>query len=193
MDILTIILIAIGLSMDSFVVSLTNGLIIKNLNIKKILLITLSLSIFQGLMPLIGWFAGVGLEKYITEFDHWISFLLLAFIGIKMIYDGLTKKDVKKLELKTLTLLGQSFATSVDAFVVGISFALLNLSIVTPVLIIVLITFIISLIGLQLGKYFSKNISKYTTLPRCRSWVEVFGGVLLFGIGLKILIEHLCF
>jgi len=185
MDIISIILIAIGLSMDSFAVSVTNGLTIRDLNVKRIITISFSLAIFQALMPLIGWFAGIGIEKYIKEFDHWIAFLLLSFIGVKMIYEGLKKKDIEKdTELKILVLIGQSFATSIDAFAVGISFAFLNLSIITPVLIIGLITFIVSIIGLQLGKYFGKRIRKSA---------EIIGGIVLLGIGFKILIEHLYF
>ena len=185
MDIISIILIAIGLSMDSFAVSITNGLTIRELNLKKNLIISFSLAIFQALMPLIGWFAGIGIEKYIKEFDHWIAFILLSFIGIKMIYEGITKNDnTEGSELNYLTLTGQSFATSIDAFAIGISFALLNLSIVTPILIIGVITFGFSLIGLRLGKYFGKRIGKS---------VEIFGGLVLFGIGIKILIEHLYF
>jgi putative Mn2+ efflux pump MntP len=185
MDMLSIILIAIGLSMDSFAVSVTNGLTIRDLNVKRVLLISFSLAIFQAVMPLIGWFAGIGIEQYITEFDHWIAFVLLSFIGIKMIYEGLQKNGKEKdSELKILTLIGQSFATSIDAFAVGISFAFLNISIITPVFIIGFITFIFSLIGLQLGKYFGKKIGKS---------VEVFGGIVLLGIGFKILIEHLYF
>ena len=185
MDTLSIILIAIGLSMDSFAVSVTNGLTIRDLNVKRVLLISFSLAIFQAVMPLIGWFAGIGIEQYITEFDHWIAFVLLSFIGIKMIYEGLQKNDKEKdSELKILTLIGQSFATSIDAFAVGISFAFLNISIITPVFIIGFVTFIFSLIGLYLGKYFGKKIGKS---------VEVFGGIVLLGIGFKILIEHLYF
>ena len=186
MDIISIIIIAIGLSMDSFAVSITNGLTIRGLNVKRILMISFSLAFFQGLMPLIGWLAGIGIERYIREFDHWIAFLLLLFIGGKMIYEGLLRKNgiEKDSELKILTLIGQSFATSIDAFAVGISFAFLNLSIVTPVLLIGLVTFIVSMIGLQLGKYFGKRIGKS---------VEIFGGIVLIGIGVKILIEHLYF
>ncbi len=183
MDIFSIILIAIGLSMDSFAVSIANGLCIKNLNAKRVLLISFSLAIFQAVMPLIGWFAGIGIEKYIQEIDHWVAFVLLGFIGVKMIYEGSMKSETPKdSELKILTLIGQSIATSIDAFVVGISFALLNLSIITPVFIIGFVTFAFSLLGLQLGKYFGKKIGKS---------VEVFGGIVLVGIGLKILIEHL--
>jgi len=185
MDTISIILIAIALSMDSFAVSVINGLTITDLNVKRVLTISFFLSIFQAIMPLIGWFVGIGIRKYIEELDHWIAFLLLSYIGVKMIYEGLKKNDiVKDSELKILTLIGQSFATSIDAFAVGISFALLNLSIVTPVLIIGIITFGFSLIGLQLGKYFGKRIGKS---------VEILGGILLVGIGFKILIEHLYF
>jgi len=185
MDIITLILIAVGLSMDSFAVSVTNGLTIRNLNVKRILTISFFLAFFQSLMPLIGWFAGIGIEKYIKEFDHWIAFLLLLLIGGKMIYEGLQKNDSEKdTELKILTLIGQSFATSIDAFAVGISFAFLNLSIITPVLLIGLVTFLASILGLQLGKYFGKRIGKS---------VEIFGGIVLIGIGVKILIEHLYF
>jgi len=102
-----------------------------------------------------------------------------------MIYEGLQKNDSEKdTELKILTLIGQSFATSIDAFAVGISFAFLNLSIITPVLLIGLVTFLASILGLQLGKYFGKRIGKS---------VEIFGGIVLIGIGVKILIEHLYF
>ena len=185
MDTFSIILIAIGLSMDSFAVSVTNGLTIRNLNVKRILTISFSLAIFQALMPLIGWFAGIGVEGYIKDFDHWIAFVLLFFIGVKMVYEGFTKDETAKdSELQILVLIGQSFATSIDAFAVGLSFALLDISIVTPVLIIGIITFGVSLIGLQLGKYFGKKIGKS---------VEIFGGIVLMGIGFKILIEHLYF
>ena len=185
MDTTLIILLAIGLSMDSFAVSITNGLTIRELNVKRILTISFSLAIFQALMPLVGWFAGIGIEKYIKELDHWIAFILLSFIGVKMIYEGVKKNNIAKdSELKILTLIGQSIATSIDAFAVGISFALLDVSIVTPILIIGIITFGVSLIGLQLGKYFGKRIGKT---------VEIFGGIVLIGIGIKILIEHLYF
>jgi len=185
MDIISITLIAIGLSMDSFAVSLTNGLTIKTLNVKQILIISFVMAMFQALMPLVGWFAGIGFEKYIKEFDHWVAFILLSFIGVKMIYEGLKKNDVEKnTELKIFTIIGQSFATSIDAFAVGISFAFFNFSIIKPILIIGLVTFIFSIIGLQVGKYFGKKIGRY---------VEVLGGVMLTSIGLKILIEHLYF
>jgi len=183
MDLYVIILIAVGLSMDSFAVSVSNGLIIKDLNLKKVLLIAFSLAFFQALMPLIGWFAGIGVEKYIKEFDHWIAFIFLSFIGIKMIIDGSGKdKNSKISKLSFLTLLAQSLATSIDALIIGISFALLNLPIIKPVIIIGIITFLASILGLQLGKYVGKKVGKY---------IGIVGGLVLIGIGVKILIEHL--
>ena len=183
MGTLSIVLIAIGLSMDSFAVSITNGLTIRNLNAKRVLLISFSLAFFQALMPLIGWLAGIGIEQYIIEIDHWIAFMLLSLIGSKMVYEGIKKKEiVKDSELKIVKLIGQSFATSIDAFAVGISFAFLNLSIISPVVIIGVITFGFSLLGLQLGKYFGKRMGKS---------VGIFGGLVLIGIGIKILIEHI--
>ncbi|NOY38323.1 MAG: manganese efflux pump [Chlorobi bacterium] len=185
MDFVSIILIAIGLSMDSFVVSLTNGLTIYNINTTKIIAISFSLAFFQATMPLIGWFAGMGIEKYITAIDHWVAFLLLAFIGIRMIYEGVNRKDLNyHTELNLLTLLGQSVATSIDALVVGISFAILNFSIWIPVLIIGFVTFGFALTGLYLGKYFGKKTGRF---------VSVIGGLVIIGIGIKILIEHLYF
>jgi putative Mn2+ efflux pump MntP len=185
MGIITILLIAIGLSMDSFAVSVSNGLTIRDLDIRKMILIAFSLAIFQALMPLFGWLAGVGVENYIKEFDHWIAFILLSFIGGKMIYEGIFKKDsLKNSKLKIATLLGQSLATSIDAFAIGISFAFLDIEILFPVIIIGVITFIASIIGLYIGKYFGDKFG---------SSLEIFGGVVLVGIGLKILIEHIYF
>ena len=158
MDTFSIVLIAFALSMDSFAVSVANGLTIRNLNLRRILTISFSLAFFQALMPLIGWLAGIGISEHIKEYDHWVAFALLSFVGGKMIYEGLTKNgEEKDTELTVLTLLSQSIATSIDAFAVGISFALINLSIVAPVAIIGIVTFGVSLTGLYLGKFFGKK------------------------------------
>lgn len=183
MDIISIIFIAVGLSMDSFGVSIVNGCTIKELDAKKIILIALSLSLFQAFMPVIGWLAGLSIERYIRELDHWVVFILLSFIGLKMIIEGVKKNNNCELsELKGKRLIGQSIATSIDAFAIGISFSLLQLSLVTPVLIIGAVTFGFSLIGLFLGKYFGKIFGKR---------VDIAGGLILIGIGIKILYEHL--
>ncbi len=186
MDIISIVFIAVGLSMDSFAVSIANGLTLRDLNFKKRLIIASSLAIFQALMPLFGWFIGTGYKNHIIEIAHWIAFLLLSFIGLKMIYEGIKKKNnnSEKSELKIPILIGQSFATSIDAFAVGISFAFLNLSITIPILIIGVITLIISFIGLSLGKFLGIKFGKFA---------EIFGGLVLIGIGIKVLIEHLYF
>ena len=182
MDVFSIIFIAIGLSMDSFAVSISNGLTIKNLDKKKILIIASSLAFFQAIMPFIGWFAGIKVEKYIKEFDHWIAFSLLLFIGVKMIIEAFSEDEDKKSELNFIRLIGQSIATSIDALAVGISFAILKMEILMPVIIIGVVTFMFSILGLQLGNYFGKKFGKY---------VEIFGGMVLIGIGVKILLEHI--
>jgi len=185
MDIISIILLSIGLSMDCFAISISNGFVFKNLNIKKVLLISSLFGFFHILMPLIGWFAGIGIQTYINKFDHWVAFVLLVFIGVKMIYEAFINNDnEQKQELKLSILIAQAFATSIDALAIGISFALLNFSIITPIFIIGLTTFVFSIIGLQLGRYFSKRVGKS---------IEIFGGIVLIGIGFKILIEHLYF
>jgi len=170
--------------MDSFAVSIANGLVLKNLSIKSYLIIPFSFAVFQALMPLAGWYLGLGVEKYIKEIDHWLALGLLSAIGLKMIYEGNRKstKTSTNTDLKLLVLIGQSIATSIDAFVVGISIALLNNPIIKPVFIIGTTTLLFSFSGLHLGKYFGKIIGKK---------IEIMGGLVLIGIGLKILIEHL--
>jgi putative Mn2+ efflux pump MntP len=185
MGIATIIIIAIGLSMDSFAVSVCNGLTIKKLTLKKKCVISFLMAFSQGIMPIIGWLAGTGVEKYVTEIDHWIAFVLLFIIGAKMIYEGLQKKEFGcKYELRIGLVFMQSIATSIDALAVGISFAFLDIVISTSALIIFITTYLFSLIGLYIGKYVGKYISGY---------VEIFGGIVLIGIGIKILLEHLYF
>ncbi len=183
MNYFELVLVALGLSMDSFAISITNGFTIRELKIKQILTISLYLSIFQALMPVVGWLVGIELKKSIMAIDHWIAFFLLAIIGLKMIYEGLRKrKGNKKIEMNILTLIGISIATSIDALVVGVSFAFLNLLIVIPILIIGLITFLFSISGLYLGKLYGQRIDKK---------IEVIGGLILVGLGTKILVEHL--
>lgn len=180
---ITLIIIAIGLSMDSFAVSVSNGLAIPKITFQRAVPIAFSLAFFQGLMPLLGWLSGVGLESYIKEFDHWIAFILLGLIGGKMVFEGIFEtSESAPTKLKKSTIIMQSIATSIDAFVVGISFAFLNISIAKPVIIIGFITFFFSMLGLLLGKILGAKIGKPA---------EIFGGLVLIGIGTKILIEHI--
>lgn len=184
MDYLTLLLIAFGLSMDAFAVSVSNGITIRRQRANRAFRIGIFFGSFQALMPLIGWSAGLGLRDLISDVDHWIAFGLLSLIGCKMIYEA-TKangKDKEALPLSLWVLLMLSIATSIDALAVGISFAILNISIVTPILVIGTVTFVLSflgvLIGNKAGHFFEKRI-------------EVLGGLILIGIGIKILIEHL--
>ncbi|MCK5256408.1 MAG: manganese efflux pump [Deltaproteobacteria bacterium] len=184
MDIVSIVIIAVGLAMDAFAVSITSGITIKRLHINHALKIALFFGLFQAFMPIIGWLAGLSLRDYISAIDHWIAFGLLSFIGCKMIYESITvqsnKKEINPLNVYVLLVL--SVATSIDALAVGISFAFLKVSIVTPVIIIGTVTFLLSYLGVyigdRIGHFFENKI-------------EIAGGVLLIGIGLKILIESL--
>ncbi len=187
MGIITIIFISIGLAMDAFAVSIANGVTINQQRVPHAFKIAFSFGIFQAIMPVIGWLAGQTLMELIASIDHWIAFILLTYIGVKMIYDALKISHSKEngctsLELSTLMML--SFATSIDALAVGITFAFLNISIIYPVIIIGLITFALSFIGFfagnKLGSVFGNRI-------------EILGGSILIGIGLKILFEDLFF
>ena len=185
MGFVELFLIGVGLSMDAFAVSLCKGLGMRKLNYKNALIIALFFGGFQALMPLIGWLLGTGFEQYITEFDHWIAFILLAFIGGKMIFDVIKPDDDKcecceALNIKELFVL--AIATSIDALAVGITFAFLKVSIIPAILIIGVTTFVISFGGVAIGNKFGNKFEKKAQLA---------GGIVLILIGVKILIEHL--
>lgn len=171
--------------MDAFAVSVTLGLQMSNLRIRTAVGIALLFGFFQAIMPVLGWLAGFKLRAYIVEIDHWIVFGLLAIIGIKMIYESgsLDDKNEKNNRNNFLFLLVLAVTTSIDALAVGISFSFLNINIIKPVIIIGLVTFLISYIGVaggfRFGKYFNRKI------------IEITGGLILISIGTKILIEHL--
>jgi putative Mn2+ efflux pump MntP len=184
MDIPAIVLIAFGLAMDAFAVSITSGIAIKRLRLNHALRIAGFFGSFQAIMPFIGWLAGLSLINYISGVDHWIAFTLLAFIGCKMIYEATkieaVEKETNPLNPKVLLLL--SIATSIDALAVGLSFAILKIDIATPIIIIGTITFVLSFLGAfagnKLGHLFENKI-------------EIAGGLILIIIGTKILIEHI--
>lgn len=182
-----LVLIAVGLSMDAFAVSLCKGLSMKKLNYTHALIIALFFGVFQGVMPLVGWLLGTQFEQYITPVDHWIAFALLAYIGGKMIWDACHEKEEAegcevdaKLDIRELLTL--SVATSIDALAVGISFAFLKMDIVPAVCLIGAITFGLSFAGVLIGNRFGVRFQKKA---------EIAGGVVLIAIGLKILLEHL--
>lgn len=183
MEFISVLIIALALSMDSFAVSVSNGISIKDLNFKKALVSAFFLAIFQAGMPLLGWLVGVGIGEYLKHLDHWIAFGLLSAIGIKMIREALSHQDKEEqTEFCLYRLIGQSVATSIDAAAVGITFGILKYSMASAVLIIGAVTFIAAFIGMELGKYIGKKIS---------GKAEIIGGIVLIGIGNKILVEHL--
>ena len=184
MDTPTILFIALGLSMDAIAVAISLGITIKSLKIHNGLVIGIFFGLFQSIMPVIGWGAGRSLRDLIISVDHWIAFGLLVLVGSKMIYESLKIKsndnEIKQLSL--YMLLSLSIATSIDALAIGVSFAFLDLQIVTPVIIIGLTTFILSFLAVGLGKHLGFILSRK---------IEIVGGVVLIGIGVKILLEHL--
>ena len=183
MEYITIVFIAIGLSMDSFAVSITNGLTIKNLQFGKAVEIAFYLGFVQAVMPLIGWLLGFGFKNIIESVDHWIAFSLLSIIGIKMIYDSFKVKEKELInDLSKTALIGMGVATSIDALAVGITLGIISSKILVSSVIIGLITFFFSMVGLRLGKFFKEGYSRI---------VEIFGGIILIIIGIKILVEHL--
>ncbi|RDB61258.1 hypothetical protein C1878_12290 [Gordonibacter sp. 28C] len=187
MGFVELFLVAVGLSMDAFAVSVCKGLCMKRLDVRQGVVIALFFGGFQALMPLAGWALGTQFEQYITPVDHWIAFVLLAFIGGKMLWDAFRGGEEElscpadgKLDLRELVML--SVATSIDALAVGITFAFLRVDIVSSVALIGVTTFVLSLAGVAVGHRFGARYEKTAT---------VVGGVVLILIGTKILLEHL--
>ena len=178
-------LIGVGLSMDAFAVAVCRGLTMKKINWRHALVIGLMFGGFQALMPFLGYLLGRQFEAYIVNFDHWIAFGLLAAIGAKMIHDSLRPDGEEEAAcegLRLKQLLVMAVATSIDALAVGVTFAFLNVNILTASGLIGVTTFFISVGGVAVGNYFG---AKY------KNKAEFAGGAILILIGLKILLEHL--
>lgn len=183
MGMLELFLIAVGLSMDAFAVSVCKGLSVRKAEVKHSLCVGAYFGGFQALMPLIGYLLGTQFESFIVSIDHWIAFVLLGFIGGNMIREALSKEEEQlddSFSFKTMVTL--AIATSIDALAMGVTFAFLRVNILWAVLFIGVITFILSAIGLKVGNVFG---SKY----KCKA--ELLGGVVLILMGCKILLEHL--
>ncbi|MBN2774020.1 MAG: manganese efflux pump [Prolixibacteraceae bacterium] len=183
-QIITFILVGIGLSFDSFAVSVSCGLVRKEIRFRQACIIAFSLAFFQAVFPAFGWFIGISVKDLISSIDHWIAFGLLLIVGVRMIIEGF-KSDGKLKDFnpfKPLVLISLSVATSIDALVVGLSYGFLNIKILLPVIIIGFVTYLASMLGMLFGK----------NIPAKRSRQSIIlGGIILVGIGLKILIEHL--
>ena len=199
MGLLELFILAVGLSMDAFAVSICKGLALPKINLKSSVIVGLWFGFFQGFMPLIGYLLGVNFRQYIVSIDHWIAFVLLAFIGGNMIKEALSKDDEEEalgaeseycvatednmkeiLGAKSMFLL--AIATSIDALAMGVTFAFLNVNIVPAVCFIGIVTFSFSAVGVKIGNVFGL---KY------KSKAEIAGGIILILLGCKILIEHL--
>lgn len=187
MSIISLLFIGVGLAMDAFAVSVCKGLSMKKMNVKQAIIIGLYFGGFQALMPFIGYLLGVRFEAYIKNFDHWIAFGLLLMIGANMIKEALSQEEeesVKNDSVGFKDMIMLAIATSIDALAVGVSFAFLSVNIVEAVIVIGITTFVISIAGVKIGHVFGE---KY------KSKAEIVGGLILIGMGIKILIEHLFF
>ena len=185
MGLIELFLIAVGLSMDAFAVSVCKGLAMPKCTFKKAAIVGLWFGGFQALMPAIGYILGAQFQEAIASIDHWIAFVLLALIGGNMIHEALDNDEEEadaSLNVKTMFLL--AVATSIDALAIGITFAFLKVSIIPAVCFIGIVTFIISFAGVKIGNVFG---------ARYKNKAEIVGGVILILLGLKILLEHLVF
>ncbi len=184
MSLLEVFLIALGLAMDAFAVCLCAGTTGFINGPRPVFRLAFHFGLFQALMPALGWLVGTGVERYISAFDHWVAFGLLAFVGVRMVRSGLDVADdgpcVDPSRGGTMVML--AIATSIDAFAVGLSFAVLRVSIVWPVIIIGLVAALMSMLGIYLGSRLGQTFGKR---------MEVIGGLILVIIGIRVVISHM--
>jgi putative Mn2+ efflux pump MntP len=182
----SVVLIGLSLSMDAFAVSVSSGICIKDLKPFHALRASLSFGLFQFIMPVLGWFLGETVSAYIRNYDHWTAFVLLSFIGGKMLKEGIQTGDARSAgDIRNLlTLLTLSVSTSIDALAVGLSLNVLGHGLWLPAGIIGGITFLVCLTGFEFGKRLGILFKK---------GAQIAGGIILIGLGLKILIQHLFF
>lgn len=182
MGIIELFVIAVGVSMDAFAVSICKGLSISKVRSRYVYRTALWFGGFQALMPLIGYFVGVHFADLVSEVDHWIAFVLLSLIGANMVKESFDKKIEENPDFSFRTMFAMAVATSIDALAVGVSFAFLKVDIWTAVLIIGITTATFSGVGVLIGNIFGS---------RYKSKAELLGGFILIAMGLKILITHL--
>lgn len=182
MSIWSLLVIAIGVSMDAFAVSICKGLSMRKMNWKNAVIAGIYFGGFQALMPFLGYLLGIQFEDKITAFDHWIAFVLLVLIGANMVKEsGEQEQEVDdSFQFKTMIIL--AVATSIDALAIGVTFAFLKVQIITAVAFIGIITFFVSILGVKIGNVFGS---------RYKSKAELAGGIILILMGVKILVEHL--
>ena len=182
MELAELLIIAVGVSMDAFAVSICKGLSVQNIRPRHAGQTALWFGGFQALMPLIGYFLGVSFADFVSSVDHWIAFILLGFIGINMIKESRsTDENASDSDFSFRTMLAMAVATSIDALAVGVSFAFLRVDIWLAVIFIGIVTAAFSMIGICIGNAFGSRFKSYS---------ELLGGIILIGIGVKILLEH---
>lgn len=185
MSFFSLVILAIGLCMDSFAVSLTSGVLMSCFSVRRACKFAIIMAAFQGIMPVAGWLLGLGFRDYIEAYDHWIALGLLLFLGGRMIYDGLQHQDNAHFDpCNFRTVVGLAIATSIDALAVGISLSFLRVDMLESALVIALTTFTFSMGGLYIGKFIG---------GRLQQGAEILGGIILILIGIKICMEHLFF
>jgi manganese efflux pump family protein len=178
------VVLACGLSMDAFAVAVAAAIALDEISPRRVFRLAFHFGLFQALMPIMGWLAGMQLEQFIVSWDHWVAFGLLTFIGVKAIRTALTGTDAALARddpTRGVIMVGLAIATSIDALAVGVSLAMVRVSIWYPSVVIGCITCLITALGMLLGRRLGKRFGKR---------VEVIGGVVLIAIGLKILVQH---
>lgn len=182
MGFITLLLLAIGLCFDTFAVSVSSGLLRKEIVFWQAVRIAFFLALFQAIMPLLGWAGGITIKVWIEPFDHWVALGILTILGVKMLIESRKKsedKNINPLDIKVI--ISMALATSIDAFAVGISFAIIQVNMIMAVLVIGSVTFIASMLGILFGKKTGSHFGQK---------MEIIGGLILIGIGVKIVIEH---
>jgi len=179
----TLLILAVALAMDSVAVSIAIGSEYKDLLVSKALFAAAVFGFFQGAMPIAGYFIGISFAEYVQAYDHWIAFILLVGLGGKMLYEAYKNEfDDEVTDLSTKTLITLAIATSIDAMAIGVTFAFLQTDIYTAAGVIALVTFVLCIIAVYIGKKLGSLLE---------SKAEMLGGVILIGLGTKILLEHL--
>jgi putative Mn2+ efflux pump MntP len=184
MELLSIIVVALGLSMDAFAVSVVTGAAYRQLHIRHTIRMAAFFGGFQAFMPAVGYLAGLAFRKYIEDFDHWVAFAILFVIGLKMIYESFKIKEERKAmhPANWAVLLTLAVATSIDALAVGLTLSLITNSITEAIIIIGAVTSLLSCVGVYIGKRFGHFFE---------SGIEAAGGLVLIGLGVKILLQHI--
>lgn len=182
MNLITLFLLSIGLCFDTFAVSVSSGLLRKEIVFWQAVRIAFFLALFQAVMPVLGWLGGISIKEWIESYDHWVALGILSILGIKMLIESFKKSEEKNINpLDIKVIISMALATSIDAFAVGISFAIIEVNMLLAFIIIGSVTFITSMLGILFGKKTGSHFGQK---------MEIIGGIILISIGIKIVIEH---